>query len=353
MVLRIALALLANQGERLLARGHPSRSPSRGAPPYPAVSEPIGRLVLVDAATGDIARVLLHDVDYSEGGIWSPDLAPDGRTLYYAMGTSACTDDVRRLPLDDGDEEVLATGQARGPAVSPDGRLLAYLYGDFCVGKTQYVVVRELASGHETRWRFRLGTSGAEGVSLRRLVWLPDSHTLAYEVRREEASWIHLLDTEGDEGIELGEGPPLGPQDSSLELVGFHAEGLAAVRRCFIPPEPGCPPGARDRCSRSGDRRGRRDAPQARPRGVLLRPRSIRSAPPLRHRGGTLPLERRGTCEDRGPVLRSNLVTRPVRPLTLHQYLRHARSSATPLRLEAPPILRRVVRRRLRPRPAR
>lgn len=204
--------------------------------------EPLGRLVLVDAATGDVARVLLDDVDYSEGGIWSPDLAPDGRTLYYAMGTSACTDDVRRLRLDDGDEEVLATGRARGPALSPDGRLLAYLSGDFCVGKTQYLVVRELDSGHETRWRYRLGNSGAEGDGLRQLVWLPDSRTLAYEVGHEEASWIHLLDTDADEGIELGEGPRLGPQDSSLELVGFHAEGLAAVRRCLIPPEPGCPP---------------------------------------------------------------------------------------------------------------
>lgn len=227
----------------------PVASPEAGTPPAIFVGfqpvgqgEPLGRLVLVDAATGDVARVLLDDVDYSEGGIWSPDLAPDGRTLYYAMGTSACTDDVRRLPLDDGDEEVLATGQARGPAVSPDGRLLAYVYEDFCGGKTQYVVVRELASGHETRWRFRLGTSGAEGVSLRRLVWLPDSQTLAYEVGHEEASWIYLLDTHGDEGIELGEGPHLGPQDSSLELVGFHAEGLAVVRGCFIPPEPGCPP---------------------------------------------------------------------------------------------------------------
>lgn len=86
-------------------------------------------------------------------------------------------------------------------------------------------------------------TSGAEPVSVRRLVWLPDSRTLAYEVRHGEASRIHLLDTRGDRGIELGEGRRLGPQDSSLELVGFHAEGLAAVRRCFIPPEPGCPPG--------------------------------------------------------------------------------------------------------------
>jgi hypothetical protein len=226
----------------------PVASPKAGTPPGIFVGfqpvgqgEPLGRLVLVEAATGDVARVLLDDVDYSEGGIWSPDLAPDWRTLYYSMGTSACTDDVRRLPLDDGDEEVLAAGRARGPALSPDGRLLAYLYGDFCVGKTQYVVVRELASGHETRWRFRLGTSGAEGVSLRRLVWLPDSRTLAYEVGHDEASWIHLLDTDGDEGIELGEGPRLGPQDSSLELVGFHAEGLAVVRRCLIPSEPECP----------------------------------------------------------------------------------------------------------------
>jgi hypothetical protein len=65
---------------------------------------------------------------------------------------------------------------------------------------------------------------------------------MAYEVGHEEASWIHLLDTDGDEGMELGEGPRLGSQDSSLELVGLHAEGLAVVRQYFIAPEPGCPP---------------------------------------------------------------------------------------------------------------
>ncbi len=159
------------------------------------------------------------------------------------MGTSACTDDLRRLRLRAGEDEVLATGHARGPALSPDGRFLAYLNGDLCAGEVQYVVVRDLrAGGAETRWRFRLRTE-AEPVSVRRLLWLPDSRTLAYEIGHEEGSSIYLLDTQGDEGIELGEGRRLGSQDSSLEMIGFHAEGLAAVRRCFIPPEPGCPAG--------------------------------------------------------------------------------------------------------------
>jgi hypothetical protein len=44
-------------------------------------------------------------------------------------------------------------------------------------------------------------------------------------------------------GYRARRGTPSGAQDSGLELVGFHAEGLAAVRRWFIPPDPGCPPG--------------------------------------------------------------------------------------------------------------
>jgi hypothetical protein len=226
----------------------PVASPQAGTPPATFVAfrplrggDPVGRLMLVDTVTGDVVRVLLDNVDHSEGGIWSPELTPDRRTLYYAIGTSACTDDLRRLQLDSGEEEVLAKDDARGPAVSPDGRLLAYLRGDLCVGKDQYLVVRDLTSGSETGWRFRVDrSSGAEPVSLRRLAWLPDSRTLAYEVGHE----VHLLDTQGDQGIELGKGRRLGPRDSSLELIGFHAEGLAAVRRCLIPPEPACPPGA-------------------------------------------------------------------------------------------------------------
>jgi hypothetical protein len=230
----------------------PAASPRAGAPPATFVAfqplkggDPLGRLVVVDTATGKVLRVLLDDVDHSEGGIWAPDLAPNGRTLYYTKGTSACTDDVRRLQLDGGEEEVLATRDARRPAVSPDGRLLAYLRGDPCVGEDQYVVVRDLAGGQETRWRYRLDRSSeAEPVSVRRLVWLSGSRTLAYELGNAEASSIYLLDREGDQGIELGEDRRLGPQDSSLELIGLHAEGVAAVRRCLIPAEPGCPPGS-------------------------------------------------------------------------------------------------------------
>lgn len=231
----------------------PAASPQGGTPPpatlvafQPSGGEPIGQLVVVDTATGSVVRILLDDVSHDEGGIWSPDLSPDGRTLYYAMSTSACTDDVRSLQLDVGVEEVIATEDARRPAVSPDGRLLAYVEGDFCFPEEQFVVVRDLAAGFKTRWRFRSsGSSGAgsEQISLRQLAWLPDSRILAYSIGNEEASSIYLLDTEGEQGIELGMGRRLGPRDSSLELVGFHAEGLAAVRRCFVPPEPGCPPG--------------------------------------------------------------------------------------------------------------
>ncbi|MGH2682548.1 MAG: hypothetical protein ACRDIX_04860 [Actinomycetota bacterium] len=230
----------------------PVASPRAGAPPATFVAfqrlqggDPLGRLVLVDTAEGQVIRVLLDHVDTSEGGIAMPELSPDGQTLYYEAGTSACTGDVLRMRLDGGEPEVLATAGAGRPALSPDGRLLAYLYWDPdpCIGKDQYVVVRDADTGEETRWRFRVGSSGAEPVSVRRLVWLSDSRTLAYELGHEEASSIYLLDTERDQSIELGRDRPLGPRDSSLELIGLHAEGVAAVRRCLIPSEPGCPPG--------------------------------------------------------------------------------------------------------------
>jgi hypothetical protein len=230
----------------------PTASPPAEAPPATIVAfqpleggDPIGRLVLIDTAGGEVVQVLLAHVDTSEGGIFAPELSPDGRTLYYAMGTSACTEDVVRLPLDGGGEEVLATGGARGPALSPDGRLLAYLYWDPdpCIGKDQYIVVQDMGTGEETQWRFHPGSSGTERVTVRRIAWLSDSRTLVYELGDEETSSIYLLATERDQGVELGKEHRLGPQDSSLELIGLHAEGVAAVRQCLIKTDPGCPPG--------------------------------------------------------------------------------------------------------------
>ncbi|HXF56264.1 MAG TPA: hypothetical protein VNO34_01545 [Actinomycetota bacterium] len=223
-------------------------SPAAGSHPATLVAfapveggDPRGRLILADAATGRVLAILLDDQDTSEGGIFDLALAPDGRTLYYARGTTACTSDLERLSLEGGRREVLASGFASGPAPSADGRFLAYLEWDSCGGRDQSLVVRDVSTGEEVRWTLRVPEpQEADPPAIRRVAWLPDSRRLACEVGDGEVSSIFLLDTQLDRGAELGAGPRLGPRDSSLELIGPHPEGLAVLRTCLGPVGPDC-----------------------------------------------------------------------------------------------------------------
>jgi Tol biopolymer transport system component len=64
--------------------------------------------------------------DASEG-LGGLALSPDGTALYYAQGRSACQSDLVRVPVSGGPAEVVAGGDV--PALSPDGRSLAYVEG--------------------------------------------------------------------------------------------------------------------------------------------------------------------------------------------------------------------------------
>ncbi|MGV9937393.1 amidohydrolase family protein [Streptomyces olivaceoviridis] len=124
-----------------------------------------------------------------------PSWAPDGRSVLYCRESGPGGDGligVRRVRLDSGREEVLATGGRLNPVLSPDGTLLA------CQDSTGNLLVRDLATGAERNLATPLGANGLPG----RPSWSPDGRYLAFSDRnrlnhrfREGYNVIRVVDT--------------------------------------------------------------------------------------------------------------------------------------------------------------
>jgi hypothetical protein len=158
-------------------------------------------VLLVDTATGRVVRELRDAGDRQIAGIA---VSADGSVVYFAemqggVGATAdhdvCGPTLYRVPADGGVPERVAEGI--DPAVSPDGRFLAYVANAFSRGgidgRSTYcglfaVVVRNQVTGVETvslpsdehGHLPELNFLGAGGLS-----WSPDSTRLAYEAGDE------------------------------------------------------------------------------------------------------------------------------------------------------------------------
>ena len=119
-------------------------------PPTPIVAATVdGRLVVLDPGTGAEVRQLADLGDPRGGGAEGPgpnhvtqvSVTPDGSTAYFDSCCEPAAGLILAVPTD-GSREPEALAPGLGPAVSPDGRLLAYT-------AINAVVVRDLATGNE------------------------------------------------------------------------------------------------------------------------------------------------------------------------------------------------------------
>lgn len=167
---------------------------------------------LVAAATSD-GRVVLLDLDSGAlvdelpagGGEAMPALgaAPGGDAVLYDVSSTSALKEIWSAPLDGGRSQKVTDG--RRPAVSPDGRRLAYVAGDPVLGDVA-VAVRDLASGETQEWPATAGDG--EVVDIAALSWAGDSTRLALELTRavRDDTTVHgpdrfevrVLETAGD-----------------------------------------------------------------------------------------------------------------------------------------------------------
>ena len=153
------------------------------------------------AATDDGRIVLLAEdgTELDELGTLNPEdasngfaVSTDGRFAYFDRGRrSACDAEVVRLNLDTGRVRTIAAGGQ--PALSPDGRRLAYVGCGEDSDTENRVFVRRLRSAKEQS----IDVEGALLVS--RPSWAPDSRLLAVEVSAGGVAEIHVMDPRSSE----------------------------------------------------------------------------------------------------------------------------------------------------------
>lgn len=184
-------------------------------------------LRLKDVADSGPGDTILSSGSRVIAGCWSP----DGGTLLFTQSTEGGGHDIRALDLESGDDRALVAGRydERAPALSPDGRWLAYTSDES--GERQIYLTR---IGEPS---VRLQVSAHGGSTPR---WRPDGSKILYvsrgslmQVRIEAAETPSLgapetilegpllpsFDTLRDGGIVFIEEPPTPPPVGELRLI--------------------------------------------------------------------------------------------------------------------------------------
>jgi hypothetical protein len=258
----------------LIARHDGGDAVHPAATPYPSRVVAVmydGRLVVLDSRTGHVVRTLARDADASNGHA-GVSVSPDGKLAYYTRTTTATCDenlDGKQDPITD-IAAVRVNGQGRAmriasnvrwPAVSPDGRYLAYSGIPNCSDAGQSIVVSGLVPGARSLRFDSVNVPAGTPGTVAKLAWAPDSRHVVFRWD-VLGSYPWILDTAsatavddghrvdisdgsgvdgylGDRGNLLGtsaQAPPLQHQD----VIAIDAATGARVRTLFEIPEPCC-----------------------------------------------------------------------------------------------------------------
>lgn len=135
-----------------------------------------GIIVVLDSTTGDVIR----DLPVNADGIVPTLAGPVDGTVF--LDRSLHPSEIARVTLEDA--VVTSVGDGNAPALSADGRLLAFVGGGGVVTEEAVIVVRDLISGTERR----LTSTGPPGslVAVRDLSWSADGGRLAFVRSRGE-----------------------------------------------------------------------------------------------------------------------------------------------------------------------
>ncbi len=187
----------------LVSAGRPSPNSPR---PSEIAAISGGSVVMLDGRDGHTVRTLATHTEATSGGfpyLQGVSLSPDRSEVFYSMSGDCDSATIYRVPADGHSAAVVAFSGV-SPAVSPDGRKLAYAVA--APSKTERhcqnaVVVRDLQTGAERTWRYPdtpdFATPLFQDAVISEIDWAPDSNRLAYTLSYE-GDTISVLNTETD-----------------------------------------------------------------------------------------------------------------------------------------------------------
>ena len=169
-----------------------------------------GSVVMLDGRDGHTLRTLATHTEATTGGfpyLQGVSIAPDRSDVFYAMAGDCDSATIYRVPAD-GHAAPVAALSGLSPAVSPDGRKLAYAVATPGTTAERHcqnaVVVRDLKTGAERTWRYPdtpdYDTPLYQDAIISEIDWAPDSTRLAYTLSYEGDS-VSILDTDADSDL--------------------------------------------------------------------------------------------------------------------------------------------------------
>jgi hypothetical protein len=171
-----------------------------------------GSVEMLDGRDGHTLRTLGTHPEATSGGfpyLQAVFLSPDRTQVFYSLVGDCGPATIYQVPAD-GHSAPVAILTGVSPAVSPDGRKLAYAVATAKPGEERHcqnaVVVRDLQTGAERTWRYPdtpdFATPLYQDAVISEIDWAPDSTRLAYTLSYEGDS-VSVLDTET--AADLGE----------------------------------------------------------------------------------------------------------------------------------------------------
>ena len=170
---------------------------------------------------------------HQDAALRSPSFSSDGSMLAYVVTRGSVSDIYARMPGSSAPQAVLAADTfEHSPALSPDGKWLAYVEGG--AGADAQVYIARFPSGSARR---RVTTNGGNQP-----LWRPDGRALFYRENRaaDQAGptiELRVVSVEPGDTLTLGVPRALFPVVSpSAPLVSntFHNEGAATLQRLTV-----------------------------------------------------------------------------------------------------------------------
>lgn len=224
--------------------GGPATSVDGGPLPEGHVLASIEPGIVEIDVEGTVTRTVVDAFGDGATTLTDIDLAADRAFFAYAEAReSLCDSTVHVTPLADGVAmgdgllTSLSIGGARHPAISPDGRRLAWVADDDCDGQHE-LVVAELAGfarstdGEAQRYPDASpgrSDTGETPVRLGRLQWSPDGQSIAMVVHLEDGSVVSIRDLD-DTTTASGAGTRLPIDDGFMPFdLAWRTDGFMVV----------------------------------------------------------------------------------------------------------------------------